>query len=66
MKARKLKVHINMDNDSMYCVYQNRGQLSIILGVMSIDRFSKFKMHFAYKLLCLWLYFNESFTTHGL
>ena len=26
MKAKKLKVHINMDNDWMYCVYWNRGQ----------------------------------------
>ena len=32
MKARKLKVHINMDNDWMYCVYRNRGQGSITLG----------------------------------
>ena len=60
MKARKLKVCINMDNDSMYCVYQNKGQGYITLGVMSLDRFSKFKMHFAYKFLCLWLYFNET------
>ena len=66
MKVRKLKVCINMDNDSMYCVYQNKGQGHITLGVMSFDRFSKFKMHFTYKLLCLWLYFNEPFTTLGL
>ena len=31
MKARKLKVHINMDNDWMDSVYQNRGQESITL-----------------------------------
>ena len=40
MKARKLKVCINMDNDWMYCVYQNWGQGSITLGVMSLCRFS--------------------------
>ena len=39
MKARKLKAHINMDNDWMYCVYLNRGQGSITLGVMSLCRF---------------------------
>ena len=37
-KARKLKVRIN--NDWMYhCVYQNRGQGSITVGVMSLGRF---------------------------
>ena len=41
MKARKLKVCINMDNDWMYSVYWNRGQGSITLGVMSLGRFSK-------------------------
>ena len=41
MKARKLKVGINMDNDWMYCVYRNRGQRSITLGVMPLGRFSK-------------------------
>ena len=25
MKARKLKVHIDMDNDWMYCVYGAKG-----------------------------------------
>ena len=50
MKARKLKFHINMDNDWMYGVYCNMGQGSITLGVMSLDRFSKFKKHFADKL----------------
>ena len=30
-KARKLKVHINMNNDWMYHVYQNKGQGSITL-----------------------------------
>ena len=39
--ARKLKVHINMDNDWMYRVYQNKGQGSITLEVMSLGRFSK-------------------------
>ena len=38
MKARKLKVCINMDNDGMYCVYQKRGQGST-LGVMSLGSF---------------------------
>ena len=41
MKARKLKVRINMDNDWMYCVSCNRGQGSITLGVTSLGRFSK-------------------------
>ena len=41
MKARKLKVRINMDNDWMYSVYWNRGQGFITLGVMSLGRFSK-------------------------
>ena len=36
MKVRKLKVRTNMDNDWMYCVYQNKGQWSITLGVMSL------------------------------
>ena len=31
-KARKLKVPINMDNDWMYHVYQNRGKGFITLG----------------------------------
>ena len=39
-KARKLKVHINMDNDWMYHVNRNRGRRSITLGVMSLGRFS--------------------------
>ena len=50
-KARKLKSPINMDNDWMYCVYQNRGKVFIALGVMSLGRFSNKKnrkMHFAY------------------
>ena len=38
MEARKLKICINMDNDWMYSVYQNRGQGSITLGVMSLGR----------------------------
>ena len=41
VKARKLKVCINMDNDCMYHVYPNRSQESITLGVMSLGRFSK-------------------------
>ena len=48
MKARKLKVRVNMDNDWMYCVYRNRGQGSITLGVISLGRFSK-------KLKCILL-----------
>ena len=46
-ETRKLKVGINMDNDLMYRVYRNRIQGSRALGVMFLDRFSKFKMHFA-------------------
>ena len=41
MKARKSKNHINMGNDWMYRVYQNRGQGSITFGVMFLGRFSK-------------------------
>ena len=41
MKATKLKVCTNMDNDWMYCVYWNRGQGSITLGVMFLGKFSK-------------------------
>ena len=40
-KGRKLKVCINMDNDWIYRVYQNKGQGFITLGVMSLGRFSK-------------------------
>ena len=40
-KARKLKVPINVDNDWMYQVYQNRGKGSLTLSVMSLGRFSK-------------------------
>ena len=36
-KARKLKVHINIDNDWMYCVYWKRGKGSV---VMFLDSFS--------------------------
>ena len=48
MKARKLKVCINMDNDWMYSVHWNKGQGSITLGVTSLGRFSK-------KLKCILL-----------
>ena len=50
IKAKKLKVRLimSMDNDWLYVVYQNRGQGSITLGVMSLGRFlKKMKMHFA-------------------
>ena len=47
-KARELKVRINIDNDWMYHVYQNKGQGSIALGVRSLGRFSK-------KLKCILL-----------
>ena len=40
MKARKLKARINVDNDWMYCVYWNRGQGSITIGVMFLGNFS--------------------------
>ena len=67
MKARKLKVGIIMDNDWMYCVYRNRGQGSINLGVKSLGRFSKkIYMHFAQLLQCLWSYFDETYITFGL
>ena len=36
-KARKLKVCINMNNDWMYHVYQNKDQGFITLGVMGDD-----------------------------
>ena len=42
MKARKLKVCINIDNNLLYCVYPKWGQGSITLGVMSLGRFSNF------------------------
>ena len=48
MKARKLKVCINMHNGWMYHIYWNRGQGSRTLRVMSLDRFSK-------KLKCILL-----------
>ena len=41
MKARKLKVWINIDNGLLYGVYPNGGQGSITLGVRSLGRFSK-------------------------
>ena len=41
MKARKLKVCINMDNDWMYRVCRNRGQESITIGIMYLDGFSR-------------------------
>ena len=31
LKARKLKIRVNMDNDGMLCVYRNRGHRSITL-----------------------------------
>ena len=40
MKAGKVKVCININNDWMYCIYWNRGLASITLGVMSLCRFS--------------------------
>ena len=33
---------------------------------MSLGRFSKIKMHFAQLLLCVWSYFDETYTTLGL
>ena len=44
MKASKLKVRINMDNDWMYPVTWNRGHGSIALGVTSLGRLSKQKL----------------------
>ena len=40
-KARKLKVPLNMDNDWMYRIYQNRGKGFITLDIMFLGRFSK-------------------------
>ena len=40
MKARKLKLGINIDNGWMYRAYRNRGQGPIFLGVMFLSRFS--------------------------
>ena len=47
MKARKLKVRINMDNDWMYHVYRKRGQGSITLELSPLVGFQKIKLHFA-------------------
>ena len=41
IKARKLKVCINVDNNWMYQVYRNMDQGLINFGVMSLGRFSK-------------------------
>ena len=41
VKARKLKVCINMDNDWMYQVYQNKGKGFITFAAVSFGRFSK-------------------------
>ena len=40
MKARKLKLGINMDNGWLYLAYRNRGQGPTTLGVMFLSRFS--------------------------
>ena len=40
MKARKLKLGINMDNGWMYHASRNSGQGPITLGVMFLSRFS--------------------------
>ena len=37
MKARKLKLGINMDNGWIYCAYQKRVQGPVALGVISLD-----------------------------
>ena len=49
MKARKLKLGINMDNGWMYCSYRNRGQGLITHRVMFLSRFSH---------LCIYLYWS--------
>ena len=48
MKARKLKLGINMDNGWMYCAYRNEGwnQGPITLGVMFLSRFSHLCIYF--------------------
>ena len=66
VKARKLKVCINMDNDWMYCVYWNRGQGSIFLGRFSISgaildlpcpsMIQSFRNSVTAKLKCILLY----------
>ena len=64
MTARKLKACINMDNDWMYHVYQNSGQGSISLGVMSLGRFfKKLKCILLNNFLCLWPYSNGTCVT---
>ena len=57
VKAGKLKVGKNMDNDWMYSVYLNRGQGSITCSYVPL---------WIYSNLCLWSYFNETYTTLGL
>ena len=48
MKARKLKVCKNMDNDWMYRVYQNRGKgQNLLESCPLVDFQKKNKMHFA-------------------
>ena len=42
MKARKLKLGINMDSRWMYRAYQNWGQGPITLGDIFLSRFSHF------------------------
>ena len=37
MKARKLKLGINIDNGWMYCAYRKRGKGPVALGVISLD-----------------------------
>ena len=64
-KARKLKVHLNKDNDYTYCVYWDRGKGSITRGVMSLGRFKKLKC-ILLNNFCLWSYFDETYTTLGL
>ena len=65
MKARKLKVCINMDNDWMYSVNWDRGQGSITLGVIYLGRFFKNLKCFLLNNLFLWSYFDGTCTTLG-
>ena len=63
MKARKLKLGINMDNGWMYSAYRKRGQGPIALRVISLEGifFFHFIMYFAYYILYLWTFFKETY-----
>ena len=67
MKARKMKICMNIDDGWMYCVYWNRDEGSITRGVMSLGMFSKKKKCILLNnFLCLWPYFEETYIRLGL